>query len=114
MIARILPELEWPRIADTGCRVDMRWQRTAKAGFVVSVEQWTQIIALAFVFRTADDQNRVDGLWIAPAYRGRMTVLRPLHRAIKYALGRLGASTVPTDAAVWMTRPERRTHGVKL
>ena len=114
MIARILPEWEWPRIAETGCRVDMRWQRTAKQGFVVAVEQWTKLVALAFVFRTADDKHRVDGLWIAPEYRGRMTVLRPLHRAIKYALERLGASTIPTDAAVWMTRPERRADGVKL
>jgi hypothetical protein len=114
MIARILPEWEWPRIAETGCRVDMRWQRTATAGAVVVVEQLSKLVALAFVFRTADDQNRVDGLWIAPEYRGRMTVLRPLHRVIKYALESLGDPCVPTEAAVWMTRPERRSDGVRL
>lgn len=116
MVARILPEWEWPRLADTGCCVDQSWRDRATQGCVVSVEQGPAIMATAFVFLTADGVPHVDGLWVRSGWRGRVTVLRPLRRAIKFAVDHLGGDTwIPIDAAAgWMTRPERRGHGVQL
>ena len=115
MVTRILPEHEWPRIADTGCVVDQRWGETATRGCVVSVERGSKILATAFVFLAGDDTPHVDGLWIDKPWRGKLGVLRGLHRGVKFAVEHLGgARTIPIEAAVWMTRPERRAHGVEL
>lgn len=116
IVARVLPEWEWPRIAETGCTVDLAWQEKAIQGCVVVVECGQNILAIAFVFLTADRLPHVDGLWIKEGYRGLISVLRPLRRGIKFAVDHLGGAsrTVSVEAAVWMTRPERRAHGVEF
>lgn len=114
LVTRVLPEAEWPRLAETGCLVDRSWSPRAVRGCVISVEQWTAIIATAFVFVTADDVPHVDGLWIAPTWRGKVSALRAIYRGIQYAVKSLGGGPVPVEAAVWMTRPERRAHGVEF
>jgi len=114
MVTRILPEYEWPRISETGCVVDKAWQEKATRGCIVSVERWTEIIALAFVFQAGDNTPHVDGLWIREPWRGKVSVLRHLYRGVKFAVEQLGGGTIPIDAAIWMTRPERRAEGVRL
>ena len=116
MTTRILPQNEWPRIAETGVLVDKRWELTATLGCVVAVEIWTRIIGLAFVFITANDNTpHIDGLWIEADYRGNVGVGRGLRRGVKAALDLLGADrVVPITGAVWMHNPQRRAHGIEL
>ncbi len=115
MVTRILPEAEWPRIADTGCVVDKTWADKATTGCVISVERGQQILATAFVFLAGDSTPHVDGLWVDESFRGRIGMQRNLLRGIKWAVEHLGGSrTIPIDAAVWMNRPERRAHGVRI
>ncbi len=115
MITRILPPEEWPRIAETGCLVDKAWAARAQRGCVVVVELGRRLIATAFVFCAEDATPHVDGLWIADGYRGRVSLLRALHRGIKFVVDQLGGGRVPIgSAAAWMTRPERRAHGIEL
>jgi hypothetical protein len=115
MVTRILPEHDWPRIAETGCVVDKAWESTATRGCVITTEIGRKIIATAFVFLAGDSTPHVDGLWIDHAWRGKVAVLRGLYRGVKFAVDHLGGDhRIPIEAAVWMTRPERRQYGVEL
>jgi len=116
MVVRILPEWEWPRIAETGSCVDKRWQTLATRGYVVSVEAWTRILAIGFVFVAQDSTPHIDGLWIDDEYRGTVSVPRKLLRGFSAALDLLGSDRqVPLDAAsAWMRPCARRLHGIKL
>jgi hypothetical protein len=102
MIARILPPSEWPRIAETECRVDQRWAAVAERGYVVVVEVGAQIIATAFVFVAGTPQPMIDGLWIAAPYRRRLGVQRKLYRALTWALRALVGPHAPAVRAALM------------
>ncbi len=101
MIARILPPSEWPRIAETECRVDPRWASIAERGYIVVVEEGAAIIATAFVFLAGTTSPLIDGLWIDAPYRRRVGVQRKLHAGLQYALiALLGVEAPPVQAVL--------------
>ncbi len=104
MIARILPPHEWPRLSETGCKVEKSWQARATRGCVVSVEIGARIIATAFVFHADDNAPHIDGLWIEESFRRKIGVQRHLYRALTWALAALGGGTVSGAGLGWMRR----------
>ncbi len=100
MIARILPPAEFPRIAETGCRVDHRWAPLAERGYIVVVEEARRIVGIAFVFLTGEAVPIVDGLWIEAPFRRKITVQRKLYQGLAWALRALMGAEAPSVRSV--------------
>lgn len=110
LIATWLPPSDWPRLRETGCVADHSWAEQTARMAVMVVQDGLTIVATALVFVTQDEALHVDGLWIAAAYRRRVSVLRRLRRAMCWAAAWLRPThaIVATDTAVWMrTRHQR-------
>ena len=92
MITRILPRVEWPRLAGTEC--EALWPVLPEDARIVVVEDDGAIVACWAVYPLV----HVEGLWIAPTHRKRPGVgLRLLRAAVRVA-HRMGAKAVQTAA----------------
>jgi hypothetical protein len=89
MTTRDLPPGEWPRLA--GTLLEHAWpdfdQQTTR---IVVVEEQGAIVACAAVFQ----RWHLEGAWLAPQARGRISVGRALLLAVRGALAALCAREV--------------------
>lgn len=72
MITRILPREEWPRLA--GTLLESAWPLFNDTTRVLAVERNGEIVGCVSLFQ----EWRLDGVWIAPAERLRVSVFRRL------------------------------------
>lgn len=73
MTTRTLSREEWPRLADTDLAVLLPYAAPEDTEIVV-VEQDERIVGCLAVMRVI----HVEGVWIAPEHRGRVSVMRRL------------------------------------
>lgn len=93
MITRLLPPEEWPRLA--GTELETVWPVLDPiASHVVVVEDAGEIVGCWALFR----QVHVEGLWIAPAHRGKSSVGRRLLATMRSTARAMGARSVATAA----------------
>lgn len=92
-MTRVLPAEEWPRLAQTGCSL-VPMQSAAHRGGVVVVEQDGEPVGTCLVLTAV----HADGLWVAPAHRGKSGVLRQLMRGIAEAARAFDVSAVLVSA----------------
>jgi N-acetylglutamate synthase-like GNAT family acetyltransferase len=93
MTTRILPEAEWPRLAETEAGTVWPHLNPAKAQIVV-VEKDGQIVGCQIVMTV----RHIEALWIAPAFRTRGSVARRLWEAVKRVAREDGTTEVMTTA----------------
>jgi hypothetical protein len=88
---RILPPEEYPRLA--GTELELVWPTLPMDAAVVVVEDGTEIVGCWAAFTLA----HVEGVWVAPAHRGKTSVARRLlggmRRALAEQFGATGAIT---------------------
>lgn len=77
MTTRLLPPSEWPRL--TGTLLDPAWRSFSYSDKIMVVEDGEQIVACV----SLTQQWHLDGLWIQPAYRHRVSVGRRLLRTVR-------------------------------
>ena len=111
MRSRILPPEEWSRLNETDLHTVLPWVKPEDAQIVV-VEDGDQIVGCWAVLRIV----HLEGVWIAPAYRGRGAVARRLlaktletARTWAGAWAMTGADTDEVRGLI-----ERHLHGVKV
>ena len=73
MTTRILPQVEWPKLAGTDISIALPFHRPEDVQIVV-VEDSDQIVGAWAVLRVV----QLEGVWIAPGYRKRVSVARQL------------------------------------
>lgn len=93
MTARVLPFEEWGRLGESELSVLLPLLRPQDVEVVV-VEDAGRIVATWAVLRV----THLEGLWIAPEYRGNVGVVRRLMRATITAARRWAAGWVLTGA----------------
>ena len=92
-MTRILPPEEWGRLE--GTELETVWPVLSPTDAqIVVVEDGPAIVGCWAVIRYV----HVEGIWIAPAYRGRFAVGRRLWRAMGQVARAWGASAVWTAA----------------
>lgn len=95
MTSRILPHEEWARLEGTELGPVWRALDPAVARVIVVEDTYGQIAGcwslLPFV--------HAEGLWIAPAHRGKSAVLRQLWQALISSANEIGIQSVVTSAA---------------
>jgi N-acetylglutamate synthase-like GNAT family acetyltransferase len=90
---RLLPPEEWARLA--GTELETVWPHLhAASAQIVVVEQDGQIVGCWALMRVV----HVEGVWIAPAYRGKASVAKRLLQGMRRAAAQWGAKTVATAA----------------
>jgi hypothetical protein len=90
---RILPPEEYPRLA--GTELELVWPTLPMDAAVVVVEDGGEIIGCWAAFLLA----HVEGVWVAPAHRGKTSVARRLLGGMRRALAEhFGASGAITGA----------------
>lgn len=95
MTTRLLPRAEWPRLAGTELEdVCAALPQTAQ---VVAVEDETGALIGCWA---AFPVLHVEGVWIAPAHRGKTTVARRLWRAMGETLRSVFQTTAACTSAV--------------
>lgn len=92
MQTRILPREEWHRLAGTELETVIPYLPASAS--VIVVEDGDQIVGCWSVF----EQTHVEGVWIAPEYRGRGSVARRLIATMVETARARGAQTVWTAA----------------
>lgn len=93
MTSRILPPEEWAKLQ--GTEIGPVWDRLPAGARPVVVEHEGAIVGVHVLLPIW----HVEGLWIAPAYRGRTSVARRLWMAVKAEAAALGLARVVTAAA---------------
>jgi ribosomal protein S18 acetylase RimI-like enzyme len=104
MVTRLLPREEWARLA--GTELEAVYPVLPVGANVVVVEDDDRIVGCWAVFPIV----HVEGVWIAPEYRGNPRVARRLVGGMKNTARAMGAQAVVTGA---MT-PEVATLAEKL
>lgn len=93
MTSRILPPEEWPRLA--GTELETSWPHLDPANAqIVVVEHEGVIVACWALMRVV----HVEGVWIAPAHRGTLGVVKRLLTVMRGCARAWGASYVWTGA----------------
>lgn len=93
MTTRILPPAEWPRLAGTEAAALWPLLDPAKAQIVV-VEVDGAIVATHTLMWVL----HAECLWVHPAWRGRLRVLRRLWATVQAVARAMGAQTLATAA----------------
>lgn len=98
MTSRLLPPEEWPRLR--GTLLDPAWQDFTPTDKVLVVEDGGRIVACAALFQ----RWHLEGAWVHPDDRGRVSVGRRLWAGLKALIQALGNPEVISMA----TTPETR------
>lgn len=93
MTSRVLPREEWPRLTGTELETSWPYLDPVNAQIVV-VERGDAIVACWALMRVV----HVEGVWIAPEYRGAFGVVKRLLAAMRGCARAWGASYVWTGA----------------
>ena len=99
MTTRILPLVEYPKLA--GTLLEQSWPYFDPDTKVIVVEDTSDIVGCIALFPVW----HLDGAWIAPAWRGRTSVARRLLHGIRTTAADLGIHEV---AMMTMTPETRR------
>lgn len=92
MTTRLLPRDEWSKLA--GTELETAWPHLPETAQVVVVEDAGAIVGCWALFQ----QVHVEGVWIAPAHRGKASVARRLLAGMRRTAQAMGARTVATGA----------------
>lgn len=80
---RLLPPSEWPRLV--GTLLDPAWRTFSQSDKVIVVEDDGQIVACT----SLSQHWHLEGMWVHPSYRQRVSVGRRLIRTLRALFGAL-------------------------
>lgn len=92
METRVIPPSEWPRLA--GTELEAVWPVLPPDARVLVIEDAGVIVGCWAAFTKV----HVEGVWIAPAHRGKASVARRLMAGMRRVVRAMGAESVATGA----------------
>jgi hypothetical protein len=94
MTDRILPVEEWPRLAGTDLFTVLPYLPASETTIIVVEDDDGTIVGCWATFRV----HHAEGVWVAPAYRHKVSVARRLWRRMRQVILERGAESMVTAA----------------
>lgn len=100
MTSRVLPRHEWDRLAETELGAVCQYLDSSVTSILVVEDDQGAIVGCWSMFPVW----HVEGVWVAPAHRGKASVARRLLQLMRRQAQRVGAATVMTGCLSPMVR----------